>query len=75
MVFGKITKGIPPLRRQKFGKKAQEKDDEIKNKLYTANRNLNDWKFQFHWNKLDWVNPRSKIKRKNPILCLQRKIY
>ena len=22
----------------------------------------NDWKLQLHWNKLDWVNPRSQIK-------------
>ena len=27
----KITKGLPPLRRQNLSKKAQEKEDEIKN--------------------------------------------
>ena len=31
MVHGKITKGLPPLRRPKLSKKAQEKEDEIKN--------------------------------------------
>ena len=55
----KITKGLPPLRKQKLSKKSQEKYDKIKNKLYTDNRNWNDCKFQLHWNKLEWVNKRS----------------
>ena len=64
MVNGKITKGLPPpLRRPKLGKKVQEKDDEVK-KIYEVIRYCNDWKFQLHWNKLEWVNPISQIKRK-----------
>ena len=66
MVYGKITKGLPPLRRPKLSKKSQEKDDEIKKKLYTYNRNWNDWRFQLYRNKLEWVNPRSETKIKNP---------
>ena len=66
VLYEKITKGIPTLRRQKISEKSQQKDDEIKNKLYTSNSNWNNWKFQIHWNKLEWVNPRSKIKRKQP---------
>ena len=31
------------------------------------------WRFQLHWNKLEWVNTRSKIKRKNPIQNFQEK--
>ena len=31
MVYGKITKGLPTLRRPKLSKKAQDKVDEIKN--------------------------------------------
>ena len=27
----------------------------------------NYWKFQLHWHKLEWVNPRNKIRRKKPI--------
>ena len=30
MVYGKITKGLPTLRRPKLSKKSQEKEDEIK---------------------------------------------
>ena len=30
-------------------------------KLYEANQWWNDWKFQLHWNKLEWVNPRSNF--------------
>ena len=61
----KMSKGLPPLKKKKPSKKSQEKDGKMKWKLHTANMNFNDWKFQLHWNKLEWVNPRSKIKRKN----------
>ena len=44
----KITKGIPPLRKQKLSKKSQERDDKIQKKLYTDNRSCNDWKYQLH---------------------------
>ena len=30
------------------------------------NQNLNDQKFQIHWNKLEFVNPRSCIEQRNP---------
>ena len=30
-------------------------------KKQMANQNCNDWNFQIHWNKLEWVNPRSHI--------------
>ena len=66
-----MKKGLPPLRKQNPSKKAQDKDDEIKKKLHTANRNWNNWRFQLYWNKLDWVNPRSEIKRKKPIQFIQ----
>ena len=29
MVYGKMTKGITPLRKQKLSKRSQDKDDEI----------------------------------------------
>ena len=74
MVYGKITKGLPPLRRPKLSKKTQEKDDETR-KRYEANMYWNDWKLQLHWNKLERVNPRSQIKGKNPIEFLQFFIY
>ena len=59
-----MIKLLPPLRIHKLSKKSQEKYEEIKKKLYTANMNWNYWKFQLHWNKLEWVDPRSKTKRK-----------
>ena len=62
----KISKGIPPLKRSKLSKKAQDKEDAIKKKLYEASKWWNDWKFQLHWNKLEWVNPRSLTKRNKP---------
>ena len=32
-------------------------------KLYEANKWWNDWRFQLHWNKLEWVDPKNLIKR------------
>ena len=69
MVYGKTSKGLPPLRRLRLSKKAQQREDEIK-KLYEADKWWNGWRFQLHWPKLEWVNPRSKIKRKKPIWFL-----
>ena len=61
----KMTKGLPPIRKQTLSKKAQEKNNKIKRKLHTDNSNWNDWKLQLHCNKLERVNPIGKIVRKN----------
>ena len=66
MVNGKSAKGLPPLRRLKLSKKAQERQAEIPKKLYEANKWWNDWKFQLHWHKLEWVNPKYLNKRDKP---------
>ena len=55
----KMNEKLPPLKKRKLSKKAEEKEDEIKRNLQTANQNWNEWKFQIHWNKLEWVNPRN----------------
>ena len=52
----KCVRGLPPLKRTKLSKKAQERHDYIQKKLYESNRSWNDWKFQLHWNKLEWVD-------------------
>ena len=38
LVYGKSARGLPPLKRTQPSKKAQERWDEIQNKLYEANR-------------------------------------
>ena len=63
-IYGKRLRDYHHLGYQKIGKKAQEKDDEITKKLYEANRHWNDWILQLDWNKLEWINPRRKIKIK-----------
>ena len=70
MLYEKIIKVLPPLRRPYLSKKSQHKEYEIE-KLNEANIYWNACKFQLHWHKLEWVNPRSQIKRKNPIQFLQ----
>ena len=48
----KINKGLPPIIKQTLIKKAQDKNDKIKRKLHTTNRNWNDRNSQLHWNNL-----------------------
>ena len=57
----------------KPSKKAQEKEDEIKRNPHKANQDWNDWIFQINWNKLDWVNPRSRDEPTKSVLCALKK--
>ena len=61
----KIAKGLPPLKRTKINKKAQERHD-LKKKYDEYNMWWNDWKFQLHWNMLEWVDPKSTPKIVKP---------
>ena len=70
MVQGKSAKGISPLKRPTLSKKSQDKEDQIKN-IYEDNKWWNYWKFQLHWNKLEWVNPRSQTKSNKPFQFIQ----
>ena len=54
----KLGQKLPPLKKRKPSKKKKKKD-EIKRKLTESNQEWCDWKFQIHWNKLEWENPRS----------------
>ena len=62
----KYAKGLPPLKRTKPSKKAQERHDLIKNKLCQSNMWWNDWKFQLHWNMLEWFDLKTTPKRVKP---------
>ena len=56
--MGNSARGLPPLKKTKPSKKSQERQDVIQKKLFEANRWWNDRKFQLHWNKLEWVDPK-----------------
>ena len=58
MIYGKNARGLPPLKRKKLSKKVQKIQGVIQKKLYEDNRWWNYWKFQLHWNKLEWVDPK-----------------
>ena len=73
--MNKLSQKLPPLNKNKLSKKSQEKEDKIKIHLQTANQNWNDWKFQIHWNKLEWVNPRNRYEWKNPHRVYSKKFY
>ena len=47
----------------------------MKKELHEDNRHWDFCKFQLHWNKLDWVNPRIKDKRKQPYLVSSNKLF
>ena len=51
------------------------RDDLIKNKMFQQNRWWNDWKFQLHWNMLEWVDPKSTLKRVKPFSVSLKKLY
>ena len=57
-----------------MNQKYQKEEDKIKRRLTEANQEWNDWKFQIHWNKLEWVNTRSRDERKNPF-CVSQKYF
>ena len=67
----KLGQKLPPLKKRKLSKKGQEEEDKIKRRLTEANQEWHDWKFQNHWNKLEWVNPRSSDEIKIHLVCLQ----
>ena len=71
--MNKLGQKLPPLNKSRLGKKSQEKEGEIKRKLHEANQAWNDWKLQVHWNKLEWVIPRSRDEQKIHFVCLLRK--
>ena len=71
----KCARGLTPSKRTKLSKRAQERQDYIQKKLYESNRWWNDWKFQFHWNKLEWVDPKSTPKRVKPFSVSSKKLY
>ena len=71
----KCARGLPPLKRTKLSKKAQERHDYIQNKLYEPNSWWNGWKLQLHWNKIEWVDLKSTPKRVKPFSVSSKKFY
>ena len=63
------------MKRTKLGKEAQEREDLIKNELFRSNMWWNDWKFQLHWNMLEWVDPKSTPKQVKQFSVSSKKFY
>ena len=68
--MNKLGQKLTPLRESKFSRKPPKKEDEINRRLTKANQYCNDWKFQIHWNKLEWMNTRIRDERKIHFVCL-----
>ena len=69
----KLVQKLPPLKKRKLSKKSKKEEDEIKIKLHEDNQAWNDWRFQIHWNTLEWVNPRSRDEKYH-FVCLLKTI-
>ena len=72
MVYGEITKGVPPLRRPKLSKKAQEKEDKIKIYMKLIVIGMIG-KSNYIGTSLSWSIQKVKSKGKKPIQFLQKK--
>ena len=47
-----------PMKNPKLSKVYKKKEDDIKQNLKKSHQHWNDWKFQVHWDKLEWVVPK-----------------
>ena len=44
-------------------------------KYLKARQYWNDWKFQIHWNKMEWAVPKSRNVKKTPFCTYFHKFY
>ena len=65
---------LSPMKRKRLSKEPSNKEDDIKN-LKKSHQHWNDWKFQIHWNKLEWVVPKSCKVRKTPFCKYPHNFY
>ena len=47
----------------------------LKTNFFKSNRWWNDWKFQLHWNMLEWVDPKSTPKRVKSFSVSSKRFY
>ena len=71
----KSARGLPPLKRTKLSKNAQESQYLIQKNLYEANSWWNDWKFQLHWYNLEWFDPKYNPKIVKHYSVSSKKFY
>ena len=69
----KSSKGLTLLKISKLSKDHKTSIMKFKKKIYEANKLWNDWKSQLHWNKLEWVDPKTLIKRDKPYSVSSKK--
>ena len=69
MVCEQIRSESTTTKEKEIKQKIPKKEDEIKIRLTEANQYWNYWKFQIHWNRLKWVDPRIHDERKN-LFCV-----
>ena len=65
LVCGKIESDATTTKEKEIMQKEKIREDKIKKRLTEANQECCDRNSQIHWNKLEWVNPRSRDERKN----------
>ena len=75
MVYEQIRLKATITKEKEIKQKTPKKEEyELKRRLTEYNKYWNDWKFLIHWNKLDWLNPRSWDERKNQFCVSSKKM-
>ena len=71
--MNKLGQNLPPLKKRKLSNNKKEEENKINRRLTGENQEWCVWKFQIHWNKLEWVNPRSCDEIKNSFCVFSKK--
>ena len=69
--MNKLNQKLSPLKKRKLIKKHTKKKEK---QPQTANQNWNDWRFQIHWNIIEWVNL-LKFNKQTNVFCVSSKEF
>ena len=75
LVCGQIWSEATTAKEKYIKQKSQKEEYKINRRQTEANQEWNDWKFQIHWNEIEWVNPMSRDERKINFVCLQKTVF
>ena len=69
----KINAKLHSIKRSPLRKKGEINEGKIRENIRKVDDHWNNWKFQLHWNKLEWVYPKTRDRWKNPFYSSTRK--
>ena len=75
MVYEQDEYNPPTYQENAIDKTEQTKGKKIKEKIMNSNAHWNDWRFQFHWNKIGWVDQKTINIKRNTLCYSIHKFY